>query len=391
MSFLSSVLVLLVGLLMGLFILVVSEASQVGVGELVRTIFTSGESSRALGAFSTMLTSGFDNMRNVGNVLHFATPIILTGLSVAFAFKTGLFNIGATGQFTVGAFVAIFIGVEFTFLPPFLRIFTALLMAAVAGALWGSIPGILKAYRNVHEVISCIMMNYIAMYLVNYLITNFLFDERRGTSTLPPAESNLPTMGLDRIFTDGVRSSSVNIGFVIAIVLAIVVYVVLEKTTFGYELKACGFNKDAAKYAGINENKNIVLSLMICGALAGIGGGAAFLAGTGLSMVTTFTLSQEGFTGISVAFLGLNHPIGVIFSGVLISYLQLGGTRMQPFGFTSEFVEMVVAIVIYFCAFVFLVKLVLEKRSSIIMASLASTKIFSKFKRSGNSDGGDVL
>jgi len=348
MSFLSAVAVLLVGLLIGLVILLISNPE------------------RAFEAFNTMITFGFSSMRNFGDVLLHATPIILTGLSVAFAYKTGLFNIGAAGQFTVGAFVAVFISVQFTFLPPALRILVAIVGAAIAGALWGAIPGLLKAYRNVHEVISCIMTNYIAMFLTNYLIINHIFDQGRGTSLPLPTDSNLPSLGFENIFREPLgaiyRSSNVNLGIVIAILLAIAVYVILEKTSFGYELKACGFNKDAAKYAGINQNRNIVFSFMICGALAGIGGALTYMSGTGLSMSITDTLSQQGFTGISVAFLGLNHPIGIIFSGALVSYLSLGGTRMQPFGFSPEFVDIVVSIIIYFCAFVFLVKTAIETK-----------------------------
>ena len=343
MNFLSSVLVILAGLLIGLIILLVSDHTQ------------------AWDAFMTMTTFGFRSMRNVGDVLLQATPIILTGLSVAFAYKTGLFNIGATGQFTWGAFVAVYIGVEFTFLPSPIRIITAVVAAALAGAIWGALPGLLKAYRNVHEVISSIMFNYIAMFFVNFLIINHLFDQGRGTSLPLPSSSNLPTLGLGNIFRDNVRSSHVNSGIIIAILIAIVVYIILEKTTFGYELKACGFNKDAAKYAGINENRNIVKSMAISGALAGIGGALTYMSGTGLSMSTVDTLSQEGFTGISVAFLGLNHPLGVIFSGILVAFLSLGGTRMQPFGFSPEIVGLVISVIIYFCAFVFLVRTFLEK------------------------------
>jgi len=338
LSFLSSLTVIIIGLVIGFIILLISDAS------------------RAVPAFVTILTFGVRSMRNIGNVLFDATPYILTGLSVAFAFKTGLFNIGATGQFTVGAFVAIFISVEFMFLPSAIRIITAILAAAVAGALWGAIPGLLKAYRNVHEVISCIMTNYIAMFLVNFLIINSIFDTNRSTTLLPPSSSNLPTLGLQRIFRDNIMASRINVGIIIAIVIAIIVYVVLEKTTFGYELKACGFNKDAAKYAGINQNKNIVTSMMICGCLAGIAGALTFMNGTGLSLSTVDVLRPEGFRGISVAFLGMNHPIGVIFSGILVSYLYIGGARMQQFGFSLEFVEIVISIIIYFCAFVFLVR-----------------------------------
>jgi len=347
-NFLSSILVIIAGLAIGFIILLISNASE------------------AWPAFLTILTFGARSMRNIGDVLLFATPIIMTGLSVAFAYKTGLFNIGATGQFTFGAFVAIYIGVNFEFLPPPIRIITSIVAAAIAGALWGAIPGLLKAYRNVHEVISCIMTNYIGMYLVNYMIVNSLFDQGRGT-TLPLMEdSNLPSLGMENVFSETVgnltRSSSVNLGIIIAIVMAILVYIILEKTTFGYELKACGFNRDAAKYAGVNEKSKIISSMMICGALAGIGGALNFMNGTGLSLSAVDALQPEGFTGISVAFLGLNHPIGIIFSGTLVSYLFLGGARIQVYGFSVELMEIVISVIIYFCAFVFLVKSFLGRR-----------------------------
>ena len=347
-NFLSSVLVIIAGLAIGFVILLISNAEH------------------AVPAFVTILTFGASSMRNVGDVLLFATPIILTGLSVAFAYKTGLFNIGATGQFTFGAFVAIYIGVNFEFLPPPIRIITSIVAAAIAGALWGAIPGLLKAYRNVHEVISCIMTNYIGMFLVNHMIINYLFDQGRGTTVAMPSDSNLPSMGLGAIFSETTgnltRSSSVNLGIILAILIAIVIYIILEKTTFGYELKACGFNRDAAKYAGINEKSKIISSMMICGALAGIGGALNFMNGTGLSLSAVDVLQSEGFTGISVAFLGLNHPIGILFSGTLVSYLFLGGARIQVYGFSVELMEMVISVIIYFCAFVFLVKSFLERK-----------------------------
>lgn len=345
-NFLSSIFVVLIGLLIGLIILFISHPEN------------------AWEAFVTILTFGFTSTRNMGDVLLQATPIIMTGLSVAFAFKTGLFNIGASGQFTMGAFIAIFIGVQFTHIPPVPRILLATLAATIAGALWGAIPGLLKAYRNVHEVISSIMTNYIGMFLVNFIAINTIFDQGRGTTTRLPADSALPSFGMERIFSDGLRYSNVNIGIFIAIISALIVYVILEKTTFGYELKACGFNKDAAKYAGINEKRNIVLSMMISGALAGLGGSLNYLVGSGLSMSVVDTLAQEGFTGISVAFLGLSHPLAIIASGTFISYLYLGGARTQAFGFSIEIVEMVISIIIYFCAFVFLVKTFLLNRFS---------------------------
>jgi len=210
------------------------------------------------------------------------------------------------------------------------------------------------------------MTNYIGMFLVNHMIVRYLFDQGRGTTVHMLPDSNLPSLGMEHVFSETVgeitRSSSVNLGIILAIIIAILVYIILEKTTFGYELKACGFNRDAAKYAGVNEKSKIISSMMICGALAGIGGALNFMNGTGLSLSAVDMLQLEGFTGISVAFLGLNHPIGIIFSGTLVSYLFLGGARIQVYGFSVELMEMVISVIIYFCAFVFLVKSFLARK-----------------------------
>ena len=344
LSFLSSIAVVIAGLLIGLIILLVANASQ------------------ALPAFGTVLTFGVGSMRNIGDVLLHATPIILTGLSVAFAFRTGLFNIGASGQYIFGGFVAVVIGIHGYFLPAPIRILLAILAAALAGALWAALPGLLKAFRNVHEVISSIMTNYIAMFFVVYMIQSneSIFNRGLGISAHLPESSNLPRLFFPLVFRDalvaGFITSRVNIGILIAITLALVVYVILEKTTFGYELKACGFNQDAAKYAGINQKRNIVFSMMISGSLAGIAGALNFMRGGGVGISIAETLPMEGFTGISVAFLGLNNPIGIIFSGIFISYMKLGGARLQIYGFSSELVDTVIAVIIYFCAFVFVTK-----------------------------------
>jgi simple sugar transport system permease protein len=329
--------VLIVGLLIGFVILLISDHTRAGT------------------AFVTILTHGFSSMRVMGDVLLGATPIIFTGLSVAFAFRTGLFNIGATGQFTLGALAAVYIAIEATFLPPALRILVAVIAAMMVGALWGAIPGLLKAFRNVHEVITCIMTNYVAMYLATQLVHSYLFNPLSGRSHPPPMDVRLPTVGLENIFVNG-RPSGVDIGIILAIFTAILIYIILQKTTFGYELKACGFNSDAAQYAGINQKRNIVASMMICGALSGFGGALAYLGGLGLTLDIVHVLLQDGFVGISVAFLGMNHPIGIIFSGTLISFLTTGGTRIQTTAeFPMEFVNIVIAIIIYFCAFVLLV------------------------------------
>jgi simple sugar transport system permease protein len=335
---LSSVAAILVGLLVGLLVLFFTNASQ------------------ALGGFSKIIAGGFSSMRDMGQVLYFATPVIMTGLSVGFSSKTGLFNIGASGQFIVGAFAAVFVGVKCPFLPGHLHWITALLAAMAAGALWGAIPGIFKAFFNVNEVIACIMTNYIGMYLVNFLVVKTIFDSLKNQSLRVANTANLPKMGLDRIFREGNNISSANSGIFIAILFAILIYIILEKTFFGYELKACGFNREAAHYAGINERRSIIFSMVIAGAMAGLGGALLYLAGSGKGITVVDVLAAEGFNGIPVALLGLNNPLGIIFSGFFIAYLNVGGFNMQLYNYAPQVIEIIIAVIIYFSAFVLLVR-----------------------------------
>lgn len=343
-SFLASLIAICVGLLVGLVILLISNPSQ------------------AMGGFRMILAGGFLDRKSMGQVLYFATPIIMTGLSVGFANKTALFNIGASGQFILGAYTAILFGVKCAMLPAPFPLIIALLGAMLAGAIWGAIPGVLKAFCSVNEVISCIMMNYIGMYLVNFLIVRTVFDSLKNQSQRVPDAGNLPKWGLDKIFRDGNSVSSANGGIFLAVIVAVVIYTVLQKTKFGYELKACGFNREAARYAGINENRSIVLSMAIAGALAGLGGAFLYLAGSGKGIDVKDILAAEGFSGIPVALLGINHPIGIVFSGLFISYLTVGGFNMQHYDFAPEIIEIITAVIIYFSAFVLLVKNFFEKR-----------------------------
>jgi len=341
----SSIIAILVGLLAGFFILLVTNASAAFFG------------------FGAILTGGFSSMNNIGQVLYFATPVIMTGLSVGFSAKTGLFNIGAAGQFIVGAYAAVLVGVKCDFLPGNLHWIAALLAAMLAGALWGAIPGLFKALFNVHEVISCIMTNYIGTYLVNFLITRTIYDSLRNQSMRVLESANLPKMGMDKIFRDGFIVSSANSGIFIAIAFAILMYFILEKTSFGYELKACGYNKNAARYAGINEKRSIILSMVIAGALAGLGGALLYLAGAGRGITVVDMLAQEGFNGIPVALLGLNNPIGIIFSGLLIAYLNVSGFNMQLYDFPPQIINIIIAVIIYFSAFALIVKNFFRKKT----------------------------
>ena len=348
MDALSSVMAIIAGLIAGFVILLISNPSQ------------------ALSGFFTILTGGFSDMFNLGQVLYYATPIILTGLSVGFAGKTGLFNIGASGQFTSGMFATILVAIKLSFLPNPLQCIAALIAGVLAGAIWGLIPGILKAMRNVHEVIACIMMNYIGMYLVNYLIKETgIYDQLKNMTMRVPSGANLPTLGFEKLFsvtTDqgGVRPSSVGSGILVAIIVCVLLYIILEKTKFGYELKSCGFNREAARYAGINENRGIMMSMVIAGALAGLGGALLALAGAGRGVTVVDVLANEGFQGIPVALLGLYNPIGILFSGVLIAYLTQSGFLLQRLNFAPEIIEIIVSIIIYFSALALLLKGVIQ-------------------------------
>ena len=187
------------------------------------------------------------------------------------------------------------------------------------------------------------MMNYIGMYLVNMLIQKTVYDQVKNQTLPVAAGANLPKAGLDRLFP----GTNINVGILIAILFVILIYVILNKTTFGYELKACGKNPDASKYAGINEKRNIVLSMVIAGALSGIGGALLYLANSGKYMQVLDVIAPEGFSGISVALLGLSNPVGILFAGLFIGHITVGGYNMQLFDFVPEVIDIIIAAIIY--------------------------------------------
>jgi len=340
----SSIIAIILGLLVGFIFISIAIPAMAGQG------------------IAALMTSGFANMRNFGQVLFNATPIIMTGLSVAFAGKTGLFNIGASGQFTMGGYLAILVGVRATGLSGPSLLIAATLAAIIGGAIWGAIPGILKAWRNVNEVITCIMMNYIGMFLVNYLIIQTVFDQTRNMTIRVQPNANYPALGLDKIFAaEGMRPTDLTSAFIVAIVVAILMFIILEKTTLGFELKACGFNQDAAKYAGISAKRGTVIAMTISGALAGLGGALFYIGGSNPSIQVVNVIATQGFDGIPVALLALNNPIGVIFSAIFLGYLSTGGQAMQALGFTREIVNMIIAVIIYFSALALLFKGVFQK------------------------------
>ncbi len=333
-SFIASFSAIIIGLIFGLIILLITNPNQAFAG--FRTILLGGLSGKAKG---------------FGNIFYIATPLIMTGLSVGFAFKTGLFNIGASGQLIVGAYVSVIIGVYCPQLGPFQWV-VAILGGMVAGAIWASVAGLLKAFLNVNEVITCIMMNYIGMHMVNTLVVHTVYDKLRNQSLNVAESASIPTMGFDTLF----KGSSLHAGFLIALLAAVIIHIILKKTVFGYELVACGYNPEASKYAGINAKRNIVLSMTIAGALSGIAGGLMYLASTGKHIEVLDILANEGFMGIPVALLGLSNPVGIVLSAIFIGYITLGGFYMQLYDFVPEIIDIIIASIIYFSAFALIVK-----------------------------------
>ncbi len=318
--------------------------------------------ANSLAGFQTVILGG---LRRLGDVFYFATPILMTGLAVGFAFKMGLFNIGASGQYTMGMFFALYVGFMWD-LPDGIHWMVCVIAGMVGGMLWGFIPGIFKALLNVNEVITSIMFNYIGMYLVDMLIqgNSVMYISSKTRTQYLPASAQMPSLGI--------TNSNVNVSIIIGIVVAIILYILLNKTTFGYELKATGYNKHAAIYAGMNGKRNIILTMIIAGGLAGLGGAFSILApsaisGSSMTYEPINVIAANGFNGIAVALLGNNSPIGIIFSAIFISHIQRGGTLASLYGFKPEIIDVVIAVIIYFSAFAMLmnstvVKLVKRRR-----------------------------
>ena len=298
----------------------------------------------------------FGDVYTMGETVRQITPYILAGLAVAFAFRTGLFNIGVEGQLIVGWFAAAYVGVAFDF-PKYIHLPLALIAAAGAGALWGFIPGLLKARFKVHEVIVTIMMNYIALHTTNALVKTFS-DGGDNTGAIHP------TASLRSEFLENMTDfSRLHYGILIALAMVLVMWLILEKTTRGFELKAVGLNQNASEYSGMNVNKNIILAMVISGAFAGLGGAMEAL-GTFEYASVKGGFTGIGFDGIAVALLGANTPLGVIFGAALFGSLKYGALNMpNEAGIPTEIVSIVIAIIIFFVASGYVIRLFVERFS----------------------------
>lgn len=382
-SLISSLISILAGMCVGgIIVLIVGltndNISLKGAFEGIKLIF--------FGVFSTgrdaagNLTFGFSPV-NLGNMLFRATPIILTGLSVAVAFKTGLFNIGAPGQYLMGTAASLYLALSIptASVPSWLVWLIAFIGGMLAGALWGAIPGLVKAYLNINEVLACIMTNWIAANLVTWFFESSPLrnaEEYGKSGYIQKTTANAVStskLGLDKLFPN----SQVNAGILIAIIISIIIYILMTKTTLGYELKACGSNRHAAKYAGIKDKRNIVLSMAIAGSLSGAAAALYYLAGNTEFFWSTYqSLPAEGFNGIPVALLAYNNPIAVIFSGCFMSMLNIAGQQLKTLTAYNEYItDIIIAAIVYLSAFALFIKILLsgkkklEKKESSVTAA----------------------
>ena len=363
-SIVSSIISILIGVLVGFIAMLI--ITFINEGNSVKDAIQ-GVKIILSGPFSSKVTKYM--LTNTGNMIFYSVPLIFTGLSVAIAYKTGLFNIGAPGQYIMGTIGALYVSlsIQTTSAAGALVVWAlALLVGTICGALWGVIPGLLKAFFNINEVIICIMTNWIAAnissWFFKYQTAIQSTENTKGGYLAKPLQNFTPKIGFDKLFP----GSLLDAGIVIAIIVAIIVYIVLNKTTFGFELKACGANKDAARYAGLNEKRNIILSITIAGALAGMGASLYYLnPGIEYRFVSQYSaLPAYGFNGIASAFLANCNPVGVVFSSLFIRFLNMGGDYLVKVGFNRYVADIVVAVIIYMAGFTRIIREWLNGRLS---------------------------
>lgn len=338
-TLLASLLCIVIGLIVGYIVLLLINPA--GAGKAILAIL------KNFMTYSSQQVA----MQYFGSTLVKAAPLLMCSLSVLFAYKVGLFNIGASGQYTVGVGASLYLALAFH-----MPWYVCLLAAMIAGGLLGAISGALKAYLNVNEVIACIMLNWISLYGVNMLLTNVKEASTTYTQKLTGSFSSalLPTLGLDTLFSN---NKYVTIAIPLSVIIAVLVWVVLEKTKLGYELKATGLNKNASKYAGMREKKNTILTMAISGCLSGLGAAFYYLSGIEQWSCSQTSVPGMGFNGIAAAFLGGLHPIGSVFASFFIQHITSGGSYVDKNLYCSQISDLISAIIIYLCGFVLFFKL----------------------------------
>ena len=337
-SLLASLICIVLGLLIGYIVLLFINPA--GAGEAILAVIKN---------FLNYSRSTL-KLKNFGSTLVKTAPLLMCALSVLFAYKVGLFNIGAAGQSVVGTCASLYAALAWGWgwLP-------CLLFAIVCGGVYGAIVGLLKAYCNVNEVISGIMLNWIGLYTTNMLLAKVKESTSPYTLHLKTAapQAILPTLGLEKLFNG---NTNVTIAVPLAILIAVAILILLDKTRLGYELKATGNNKNAAKYAGMAERRNIILTLVIAGALAALGGSFLYLTDFEQWSVTQSAVPGMGFNGIAAAFLGGLNPIGTIFASYFIQHITVGGAYVDKTMYSSQISDLISSLIVYLCGFVLFIK-----------------------------------
>ena len=345
-SLLASLVCIVLGLFLGYVVLLIINPA--GAGEAIITVIKN---------FLTY-NKPTSQLKYLGNTLVKTAPLLMCALAILFAYKVGLFNIGAAGQYCFGAALCLYasLGLKWSWLP-------CMLLAILGGAVLGGISGVLKSYCNVNEVISGIMLNWIVLYLTNMLLTTV--KEATSPYTLALSTTNpsalLPSLGLGKLFNN---NQYVGLAIPLSILMAILVWVVLGKTKFGYELKATGFNKNAAKYCGMAEKRNVILSLMISGALAGMGAAMLYLTGYEQWQCSTSSVPAMGFNGIAAAFLGGLNPLGTVLASFFIQHITAGGAYVDKSMYCAQISDLISAIIIYLCGFVLFMKYAMNRSAA---------------------------
>ena len=337
-SLLASLACVVLGLLIGYIVLLFINPN--GAGEAIAAVMKNFLN------YSKSATQA----KYLGNTLVKTAPLLLCALSILFSYKVGLFNIGAAGQYCAGVALSLYAALAWgwSWLP-------CMLLAMLGGMVLGAISGLLKSYCNVNEVISGIMLNWIVLYLTNMLLTTVKEDASPYTKVLAHINESavLPSLGLGALFNN---NQYVGLAIPLSVLMAILVWVVLEKTKFGYELKATGYNKNAAKYCGMAEKRNIILSLMISGALAGMGAAMLYLTGYEQWQCSTSSVPAMGFNGIAAAFLGGLNPIGTVLASFFIQHITAGGAYVDKSMYCAQISDLISALIIYLCGFVLFMK-----------------------------------
>ena len=343
-SLIASLVCIVLGLLIGFIVLLFINPS--GAGNAILAVV------KNFWNYSRMALQ----LKNFGNTLVKTAPLLMCALSVLFAYKVGLFNIGAAGQYVVGTCACLYAALAWHW-----GWFGCLLFAVIAGGVYGAIVGLLKAFCNVNEVISGIMLNWIGLYTTNMLLSSVKEPTSPYTLHLKDAaaQAMLPTLGLGNLFSG---NNNVTIAVPLSILIAIAILILLDKTRLGYELKATGNNKNAAKYAGMEEHRNIILTLVIAGALAAMGGAFLYLTDFEQWSVTQSAVPGMGFNGIAAAFLGGLNPVGTIFASYFIQHITVGGAYVDKTMYSSQISDLISSLIVYLCGFVLFIKYAINLR-----------------------------